>query len=134
MEEKLRTVRALHAAMLLACLLYVPVGEMVGPKEPKDVQMLLMILGFLGVAELGVAMLLRPHMVGAAEEILGRSPDDPAALQQWQTGHILLYAMCESVAIFGLVLRLLGATLTQTLPFAGACVLMMLAWAPRRPE
>ncbi len=134
MDEKLRTVRVLHAAMLSTCLLYVAVGEAVGPKEPKDVKLLLMVLGFMAVAELGAAMLLRPQMVGKAEEVLRRSPDDPAALQQWQTGHIVLYAMCQSVAIFGFVLRMMGATLMQSLPFAGACVLMMLMWVPRRPE
>lgn len=132
--EKLRRVRTIHAAMLLTCVLYIPVGELVGPKEAKDVRLLLMVLGFVGLADLGTAMLLRAQTVGAAEEILRRNPADPAALQQWQTGHILFFALCQSVAILGVVSRLLGATLTQTLPFAGACVVMMLVWSPRQPE
>lgn len=133
-EDKLRTLRVIHAALLLSCLIYAYIGEVAGPEESKDMKLFLMAFGFLGATNLGIAMLLRPRFVGAAEEILRRSPDDATALQRWMTGHFVLYAMCESVALFGLVLRILGATLVQVLPFYGAAVLLMLVWVPRRPE
>ncbi len=134
MNDKLQVLRLVHAALLLACVLYAGIGEFAGPKEPKDATLLLMVLGFLGVTDLGLAAFLRGRWVGAAEEALRRSPEDASALQRWMTGHFVVLALCEAVAIFGLVLRMLGGTLIQALPFYGASVLMILAWRPRRPE
>ncbi|MGH9602477.1 MAG: hypothetical protein ACRD24_08820 [Terriglobales bacterium] len=134
MEDKLRILRVIHAALLLSCFIYAVIGEAIGPAEPKDVKLFLMVFGFLGVTDIGIAMLLRPRFVGEPEEILRRAPNDASALQRWLTGHFILYAMCESVAILGLVLRIVGATLVQVMPFYGAAVLLMLVWMPRRPE
>ena len=134
MDEKLRALRAIHAAFLFACLIYVAIGEFAGPKEPRNVKLLLMVFGFVAVTGLGIAMFLRERLVGAAEDVLRRSPEGAEALQRWMSGHMVALAMCEAVGIFGLVLRTLGGTLIQVLPFYGACVLLMLMWMPRRPE
>ncbi len=134
MDQRLQVLRVVHAALLFACLLYVAVGELAGPKEPSDVKLLLIVIGFVAVTDVGIAMFLRSQFVGGAEEVLRRSPEDATALQRWTSGHMIALAMCEAVGIFGLVLRLLGATLIQVLPFYGACVLLMLMWTPRRPE
>ncbi|MGH9530863.1 MAG: hypothetical protein ACRD2Q_00620 [Terriglobales bacterium] len=134
MEEKLRVLRVIHVALLLSCLLYAYIGKVVGPKEPGDVQIFLIAFAFLGVTDVGIAMVLRSRIVGSAEEVLRQSPADALALQRWMSGHFIGYAMAEAVALFGLVLRMLGGTLVQALPFYGAAVLLLLMWMPRKPE
>jgi len=39
--------------------------------------------------------------------------------------------MCESVALFGFVLRMLGGTLLISAPFYVVAILLMLLWTPR---
>ncbi len=134
MDEKLWVLRIIHAALLFSCLLYVPIGEVVASKEPRDVRFLFIGLAIGGLSTLTLAMRLRPRLVGSAEETLRHNPDDAAALARWQTAQIVLYGMCEAVALYGLVLRMLGTPLIQVLPFYGGAVLLMLMWMPRRPE
>jgi len=70
-----------------------------------------------------------PH----AEERLRLQPTDGAALKRWRALNIVILAMSESLGLYGICLRLLGASFSQAAGFyAGAIVLMLLS-TPRRP-
>jgi F0F1-type ATP synthase membrane subunit c/vacuolar-type H+-ATPase subunit K len=56
--------------------------------------------------------------------------DRAQALVRLQTRCIVTWALCEAVAIFGLVLGFLGRDLTEFLPFAGAAAVLLYAHRP----
>jgi hypothetical protein len=73
-------------------------------------------------------------MVLQSEAELKTKPGDPVILARWKTGYFVTYALCEALALFGLVLRILGFTLNQVWPYyAGSFVLLLLFW-PREPQ
>lgn len=93
------------------------------------VEMLLWIIA-LGTAAVVVSLrfLLMPW--------LQRSPrlDIPARLNRLRAFYILCFALSESVALYGFVLRLLGGTRDATLVFYATAVFLFILCYPRLPE
>jgi len=52
----------------------------------------------------------------------------------WRTSHIIMWALCEFIAMYELLLRYLGSTVAQATPFFAAGFLLILLLGPRRPE
>lgn len=51
-------------------------------------------------------------------------------LARWRKGHIVRFAMAESVALFGFVLRMTGASSTPVYLLFGGGLLLLLFWLP----
>ena len=134
METCLRLLRILQAALFGSLLLYGLVGEIAGPKEARDVKQMQLILMVLAAASWGVIFFVRQRLVQPAEEILRTQPEDAAALGRWRAGNMATFFLAEAVALYGLVLRMLGSTLLQAAPFYSAAILLLLAFTPRRPQ
>jgi F0F1-type ATP synthase membrane subunit c/vacuolar-type H+-ATPase subunit K len=66
-----------------------------------------------------------------AEATLISEPENAEALTRWRTGHLAIYALSESVALFGLVLRILGFNLSEVMPFYLAGFALILLFGPR---
>jgi hypothetical protein len=73
-------------------------------------------------------------MVLRAEEALVRNEQDALSLARWRSGYVLIYALCEAVALYGLVLRFMGFTLTQVAPFYVVGFVLLFFFSPRRPS
>jgi len=127
----LRTAQIIHIAFLAAIPLYVVVGEFAGPSEPRELGMLYTVFLVLAVSMLAPAALVRQKMVRAAEEELRLRPDELPLLGRWLAGNIVSFALCEAVAIYGLLLRILGGTLVQAAPFFAAGFLFLIFFTPR---
>ncbi|HVO62835.1 MAG TPA: hypothetical protein VMT53_18010 [Terriglobales bacterium] len=76
----------------------------------------------------------RRMMVDKAAAALGSQPQDSSALARWRGGTIVTLVLCESVALFGFVLRMLGFSLSQAGTFYLAALVLMVFFLPRRPE
>jgi F0F1-type ATP synthase membrane subunit c/vacuolar-type H+-ATPase subunit K len=134
MEASLRLLRILQAAMLISIVLYAVVGEIAGPHHSRPMNLaFVLILAMVSSSTVLVAFLLRRVMVFRAAGALAQQPADAAALSRWRSGYIVTFALCESIALYGLVLRMLGQTLGQIAPFYLAGFLLMLYYGPRRP-
>lgn len=134
MEASLRLLRILQAAMLVSIVLYAVVGEVAGPQHPKAVSpALILILAIVASCTVLAAFLLRRLMVFRSLGVLAHQPSDAVALSRWRAGYIVTFALCESIALYGLVLRILGQTLSHSAPFYLAGFLLMLYFGPRRP-
>ncbi len=132
-ETAWRTVRIVHFAVLLTIPIYGVVGEFTGPQDAKDVAWLQQILMVVAAASIVLMLLVRKHRVSPAEEALRLRPEEADSLGRWVLGNVASFALCQSVGVCGLVLRLLGGTLAQSLPFYVAAIgLLLLLW-PRRP-
>jgi hypothetical protein len=59
--------------------------------------------------------------------------NDRVAQQQWKMGHLMTYGLCQGLGVFGVVLRFLGASFQQSLPFYLSGFIMLFFFAPRDP-
>ncbi len=133
MGAALRTIRLIQIAMLVSVGVYVVVGEVAGRHLNTDAKALYAI-SFASISLVGAILVVRKTLVLQSEAELRQKPGDPVTVARWKTGYIVTYALCEALGLFGLVLRILGFTLTQVWPYyAGSFVLLLLFW-PRMPQ
>lgn len=126
MSKALKTLRAVQWSMLASILLYGVVGEVVGPKGRAVDPALSYLFSTLAVAIIGAIFVVRRTLVLRAAESLVAQPEDSLSLDHWRTGFIVTYALCEALALFGLIQRFLGATLEQSaLYYLGGFVLLL---------
>jgi len=133
MLRALKTLRAVQWLLLVSILLYAVIGEVVG----RGGRAVNPTLGYLftttAVAVVGVIFLVRRTLVLRVAEILAAHPDDSLSLSHWRAGYIATYVLCESLALFGLALRVLGGDFQQSLPFYIAGFTLLLFFRPRVP-
>ncbi len=132
-EASVRALRIIHLALFVPIPLYFLMGETVGPREPSDVRLIRQVITALALLDTGLAVVFRKRMVEPAAEALRLKPDDTVAMARWAKGHILSFAICESVGLFGLVLRFLGATTLEAAPFFAVAFVLMLVFRPSAP-
>ena len=121
-------------ALLVSIALYVFVGERMGKNLGAPPTNFYFAITLVAITTMGMTFAVRRLFVLRAEVTLAAQPDDSAALKRWWAGYIFTYALCEAVALFGLVLRILGFTLSQVMPFYLVGFVLMLLFGPRRPS
>lgn len=120
-----KTLRAVQWSLLGSVLLYAAVGEIVAPRAGRIDQTLSYILSSLAVGIVGTIFVVRRTMVLPAAATLNSETEESLSLNQWKTGYIATYALCDALALFGLLLRLRGSGLEQSLLFyVGGFVLL----------
>jgi len=133
MGTAVKTVRLIQIAMLVSIGIYAVVGEVAGRHLNTDATVIYAI-SFASISLVGAILVVRKTMVLQSEAELKAKPGDPVILARWKTGYFVTYALCEALALFGLVLRVLGFSLNQVWPYyAGSFVLLLLFW-PRAPQ
>ena len=133
MTRALKTLRAVQWSMLASILLYVLLGELVGPRARGVDASLSYIFSTLAVGIVGTIFVVRRTLVLRAAENLATHPDDSLSLNHWQTGYIATYALCEALGLFGLVLRFRGCPLQQSLLFYVGAFVLLFFFRPREP-
>ncbi len=126
--------RLIQIAMLVSIALYVVVGEKVALHAPTPKSTLFYGISFISISMVGAIFVVRRTLVMPSEGVLRERPDDVVNLARWKSGYIVTFAFCETLALFGLVLRLLGFTLSQVWPFYLGGFALMLFFAPRAPR
>jgi len=131
-QKTLRIMRVLHAALLLAAVLYVllPLLVIKGAMHPPDA-VIPLAFGMSALPALGVALFYRRRFVQPASEALCANPDDAAAAGRWRQGVLISLVCCESVVLFGLALRFIGGSWNLCAIFYVVGIFLMLAWVPR---
>jgi F0F1-type ATP synthase membrane subunit c/vacuolar-type H+-ATPase subunit K len=133
MEPSLRLLRTVRGVMLASIVLYAFIGELAGPPPRSTNSVLFYAIAAVAVAIVGAIFMFRRTMVARSEIALAAKPDDASALNRLRVGFILVFALCEAIAFYGLVLRFLGCSFSQVVPFYLAGFLLLLYFAPRRP-
>ena len=133
-EGVFRNLQILHFAFLISMVLYVWAAEKFIPRPPHVLKLVLpTTFGLISLWVIGIAISKRRTMIRPAIEKLQMSPDDQNALQRWKIGTILSDTLVQNVALFGFVLRVIGATPAQSAPFYATGIALMLIWWPHRP-
>jgi hypothetical protein len=133
MQTSKQFIRLIQIAMLVSIALLAGVGELVArPVAPNNV--LFYVLSFAAVMTLGTTAVLRRTLVLPCEASLREKPDDMALSARLKSVYILLYALCEPAALFGLVLRMNGFGLGQVWCFYAAGFLAIAFFSPQAPS
>jgi len=135
MKAAFLQLRIIHGSFVLSWFLFIlltvyiihPVDKLTGMTVP-------LALGVATLSGISVAQTLRQKLVTAPANELAGQPDNAALLQRWRSGNILQFAFAESITLFGLVSRLLGASWAVAAPFFAVGLLMLLLSAPRDPS
>ncbi len=133
MKDALRTLRLVQIAMLASVVLYAVVGELVGRNRGDGNPVLNYVLTTIGVAIVGMILVVRRTLVLRSAQSLATHPDDGLSLNHWKSGYVATYALCEALALFGLILRLTGFSLQQSVPFYVGGFVLLFFFGPRQP-
>jgi len=133
MIRALKTLRTVQWAMLASIVLYPIIGRVVGPPSRGVDATLSYLFATLSVAIVGAIFVVRRTLVLRAGESLATRPEDSLSLNHWRTGYIATYVLCESLALFGLILRLRGSPVEASVYYyLGGFILLLFFW-PRQP-
>jgi hypothetical protein len=132
-ENAIKIIRAIQIAMLLSVAIFVVAGEMVGSIPRLSDPTLFYALSLATITIVGVILVVRRTLVLQSAETLAARPNDVATLNRWRAGYVMTYALSEAIAMFGLVLRLIGFSLSQVASFYIAGFILLLFFGPRRP-
>ena len=140
--DVLRPLKIVHAALIGSIIIYAVIGFVVTAhahpaKQALDPTVILSAFAAAALAMLVAIPIVRkrvlPPMSDTDETVdLQREvdPDTSTMLGKLRGGLIMTWAMCESIAIFGLVAALLFQTGWYVVPFAGVAIVAQLFYAP----
>lgn len=130
-EKNLRAARVLHVALLLMVVVAFDESRRLTPIQGQASLIVVCAFSFVCLNDIVVATFLRRRMMRPSEESLRSNPTDEMALKKWRTGVFVSLIMAYTTVLFGLVLRLYGATWNVVGCFFIAGILLLLAWTPR---
>ena len=130
-----RLVRQVQIAMLVSIALYAVAGEMLAGRLAHDpANALFHALSFISISIVGATVVIRRTLVLPSEGLLKERSADSVAVARWRTGYLFLYALCELLGVFGLILRMSGFTLGNVWGFYLGGSLLLLLYSPRAPR
>ncbi len=133
MKGTIRTLRALQLALLGSILVYAVLGEVLGSRARVVDPSLSYVFTTAGVAIVGVILVVRRTLVLRSAESLASRPGDSLSLGYWKSGYVATYVLCEGLALFGWILRLMGCSFQQSLPFYIGGFVLLFFFRPREP-
>jgi len=133
MRGTVRTLRAVQWTMLGSILLYAVIGEVLGRGARAIDPSLSYVFTTAGVAIVGMIFVVRRTLVLRSAENLAAHPDDSLTLRHWKSGYITTYALCEALGLFGLILRFMGCSVQQSLPFYIGGFVLLFFFGPQEP-
>jgi hypothetical protein len=134
MSKALKLLRTVQRTLLGSIVLYAIVGEVVGPLGASANPTLSYVLTTVGVAVVGMILVVRRTLVLRSAITLAEKPEDGLTLNHWKTGYIATYALCETLALFGLILRFMGFGFQQSVPFYVGGFVLLFFFGPRQPS
>ncbi len=133
MHRALKTLRVVQWWMLASIVLYSILGKVLGPGARPVDPSVNYLFSTLAVAIIGAIFVVRRTLVFRAAASLATHPEDGISLSHWRTGYFATYALCEALALFGLVLRFLGCNFQQSVPFYIGGFVLLFFFRPREP-
>ncbi len=134
MGAALTLVRQVQITMLVSIALYAVAGEMIARKPAHGPDNTLFhALSLVSITLVGASLVVRRTLVLPSEALLRHRFDDRVSVARWRAGYLFLYALCELLGIFGLILRMAGFTLGNIWGFYLGGFLLLLLYSPRAP-
>ncbi|HET9408971.1 MAG TPA: hypothetical protein VFO39_17135 [Candidatus Sulfotelmatobacter sp.] len=132
MGQTSRTIRTIQYAFLFSILLYGVVGEIIRSHSGYLNPAFSYVLTAVAMGVVGMIFVVRRTWVLPAAQSLRSRPDNPVSLNHWKTGYLVTYSLCEALAIFGFLLRLLGFGMQQSVTFYFCGFILLAFFSPKR--
>jgi low temperature requirement protein LtrA len=133
MESSLKLLRIVHLALLASIVFYAVLAELAHPAPGATTKTFLYVITGVALFAIEGIFFYRRRKLKPSEKVLSVTPDDVAALKTWRTAYIIIYALCQSVALYGVVLRSVKFSFPQVAAFYIAGFVLLLYFSPRRP-
>jgi hypothetical protein len=130
----LRFLKILYFAMASSVVVYLIVLEVIASElEPQPVAALRTVLIVLAAILATVVLFLRFSILpGLLSPALGEAPESHAA--KLRTCYAICFTLAEAVGLLGFVLRFVGGSRADALPFLLGSFILFAACFPRVPE
>ncbi len=134
LDAAARFLRIVHFGFVLSAVVGIVAGELVPLPGSPDLQIMVAVFGFVGLADLGFGFFLRKSILDSACEILRSDPANPEAIRSYQRGNFLAFVFAQTTILFGLMIRVLVGRLEMAIPFYVLGGVALILWAPRHPQ
>jgi len=132
-EGTLRSLRTVHVILIASILVYMWLPSRLRARPRPLNPVFYESLIAMALLMVGVIVLIRNLMLQRSAEQLVLRPDDSSLIRKWHQAYLTIFCLCEGLVLYGLVLRFVGATLLQTVPFYLGGLILMLCFSPKRP-
>jgi hypothetical protein len=131
--------RLVYAGLVASLPIYLAVVHLAVTPVPEGGGDYGVFYGIIGLFSAGVAIsvpILRKRLMPPRAAGPGPAPDSvpPRLLGRWLSAQILSWSLCESVAIYGLVLAFVTHEPAAYYPFAAVALLLLALYRPRRRD
>ncbi|MBW1974439.1 MAG: hypothetical protein JRI45_02560 [Deltaproteobacteria bacterium] len=142
-DREMNQLKIIWIAMLGSIGIYVFVainfgGEIKAPLDPSLLKTIRLVLYALSILTVVITKLIRSKIIasisvgsertGVPREMIGQ------VLQKYRVANIVSFALCETIAIYGLLLFLMGGSATDLYILIALSALSMFLLRPRREE
>ena len=142
MNQQFRTLTILYVALMGALGMYAYVAFMIaGAQEPRPLpDIMLPVFIAMGAGAMVMIPILRGKLLPPMKEATSLNDTVPeneqtrAATAKLFSASIVTWALCESIAIYGLVLSFMTAEPKYFLGFAAASLVNFLIYRPRKEQ
>ncbi len=132
-NASLKRLQTIRIALLGSIVLYFLVC-LYSPVRSEGSPDMLRVLALTSAVMAAAVFVLRGKVLGPSAALAATRPDDAKTLSLWRTAHIVIWALCEVIAMYGLLLRYLGFSVAYAAPFFACGFLLILFLGPQRPE
>jgi Ni,Fe-hydrogenase I cytochrome b subunit len=131
-ERLFALLRILQIAMLVMTLFYVGLGEIVRGNRSQELTTLFLALLIAAAVESVGVIFVRSSLIPKVQQALQADSEDRQALLAFRKWYVICFALCLSVAFYGLVLRIMGAPFQRAIVFYAAGFCLILVCTPRK--
>jgi hypothetical protein len=129
MNPALVTVRTLQCAMIVSVLMFIYILHVIHPAPHSVNATVQWSILFCAMGSALMGFIVQRRMLRAPSQSLPAT-DNSTLFRPWFAGHVLRFATAESVALFGVVLRMMGSTSILVTVLFVSSLLLMLLWQP----
>ena len=129
----LKRLQTIRFALLGSIVLYFLIS-LYSPVRSEGSPQMFGILALTSVVIAAAVLVLRGKVLGPSATLAATQPEDATTMSLWRTAHIIMWALCEVIAMYGLLLRYLGSPVAYAAPFFASGFVLILLLGPRRPE
>lgn len=133
MVGTVKTLRAVQWTLLASIFVYAALGQVLDLRTRSVDPSISYVFTTAAVALVGIIFVVRRTMVFRSAENLSANPDDAVTLRHWKSGYMASYTLCELLALFGFILRCMGCSFAQSLPFYIGGFTLLFFFGPRVP-
>jgi hypothetical protein len=130
-DGSLKKIRTFHVVSIASIPLLAYSGEVLSPAKTSGVTAVGLLLIALAIFDIWSAFSWRRRRLQKACQVVLMSPGDAGAVRRWHHANLILLIGCESLALYGCLLRVWGGgTLPQAVPFYICALILLLVYTP----